>query len=126
MVAKENANYNSVDINFVQSDLFSKVHGRFNIIVCNPPYIKSGDISSLQKEVREHEPRIALDGGDDGLDFYRRLAKEVNRYIVRGGMLMLEVGENQAEDVLKLFEKRDYAMVVKDFAGVDRFLKIAF
>jgi release factor-specific protein-(glutamine-N5) methyltransferase len=126
MLAKENANYNSVDINFVQSDLFDKVHGRFNIIVCNPPYIKSKEIATLQKEVRDYEPRIALDGGADGLDFYRRLAKEVSRYIVRGGMLMLEVGENQAEDVLKLFEKRDYAMVVKDFAGVDRFLKIAF
>lgn len=126
MLAKENANYNSVDINFVQSDLFSRVHGRFNIIVCNPPYIKSGDIKHLQKEVRNYEPRIALDGGNDGLDFYRRLAKDVTRYIARGGMLMLECGENQADDILKLFEKRDYAMVVKDFAGVDRFLKIAF
>lgn len=126
MLAKENANYNSVDVTFVQSDLFSRVHGRYNLIVCNPPYIKSGDIPSLQKEVRNYEPRIALDGGDDGLEFYRRLAQEVTRYITRGGMLMLEVGEGQAEEVLKLFDKRDYAMVVKDFAGVDRFLKIAF
>lgn len=126
MLAKENANYNSVDITFVQSDLFSKVHGRFNIIVCNPPYIRSGEIPYLQSEVKDYEPRIALDGGDDGLEFYRRLSKEVSRYIVRGGMLMLEVGEGQAEDVLKLFPKRDYAMIVKDFAGVERFLKIAF
>ncbi len=126
MLARENANYNSVDINFVQSDLFSHVHGRFNLIVCNPPYIKSGEIAQLQSEVRDYEPRIALDGGDDGLEFYRRLAKEVSRYITRGGLLMLEVGEGQAEDVLKLFDKREYAMVVKDFAGVDRFLKIAF
>jgi release factor glutamine methyltransferase len=126
MLAQENANYNSVDVNFIQSDLFSKVHGRFNVIVCNPPYIKSGDIPNLQNEVKNYEPRIALDGGEDGLDFYRRLAKEVTRYIARGGMLILEVGENQAEDVLKLFEKRDYVMVVKDFAGVDRILKIAF
>lgn len=126
MLAKENANYNSVDINFIQSDLFSRVHGRFNLIVCNPPYIKSGEISSLQREVKDHEPRIALDGGEDGLDFYRRLAREVTRYIARNGILMLEVGEGQAEEVLKLFEKREYAMVLKDFAGVDRFLKIAF
>ncbi len=126
MLAKENANYNSVDINFVQSDLFTRVHGRFNLIVCNPPYIKSGEIASLQSEVRDFEPRIALDGGEDGLEFYRRLAKEVTRYITRGGLLMLEVGEGQAEEVLKLFDKREYAMVVKDFAGVDRFLKIAF
>lgn len=126
MLAKENANYNSVDVTFVQSDLFSKVHGRFNIIVCNPPYIRSGEIPYLQSEVKDYEPRIALDGGDDGLEFYRRLSKEVSRYIVRGGMLMLEVGEGQAEEVLKLFPKRDYAMIVKDFSGVERFLKIAF
>lgn len=126
MLARENANYNSVDITFVQSDLFSRVHGRFNLIVCNPPYIKTGEIPYLQKEVKDYEPRVALDGGDDGLEFYRRLSKEVTRYITRGGMLMLEVGEGQAEEVLKLFSKRDYAMIVKDFSGVERFLKIAF
>ncbi|MDE7076337.1 MAG: peptide chain release factor N(5)-glutamine methyltransferase [Clostridia bacterium] len=126
MLAKENANYNSADVNFIQSDLFSRVHGRFNIIVCNPPYIKSSEIQSLQREVRDYEPRIALDGGEDGLDFYKRLAAEISRYIIRGGILMLEVGEGQAEEVLKLFDKREYAMVVKDFSGVDRFLKIAF
>lgn len=126
MLAKENANYNSVDITFVQSDLFSRVHGRFNLIVCNPPYIRTNEIPYLQSEVKDYEPRIALDGGDDGLEFYKRLSKEISRYIVRGGMLMLEVGEGQAEDVLKLFPKRDYAMIVKDFSGVERFLKIAF
>ena len=126
MLAKENAELNGVDINFVQSDLFSKIHGRFNLIVCNPPYIRSADIDGLQREVRDYEPRVALDGGEDGLDFYRRLAKEVTRYIAKGGMLMLEVGEDQAQEVLKLFEKRDYAMIVKDLCGVDRFLKIAF
>ena len=126
MLAKENAACNSVDVTFVQSDLFSKIHGRFNLIVCNPPYIRSADILTLQREVREWEPRIALDGGEDGLDFYRRLAREIPRYIAKGGMLMLEVGEGQAEEVLKLFEKRDYAMVVKDYSGVDRILKIAF
>lgn len=126
MLARENANYNSVDVNFIQSDLFEKVHGRYNLIVCNPPYIKSSEIATLQREVKDFEPRIALDGGEDGLEFYRRLAREIPRFIVRGGMLMLEVGEGQAAEVLKLFEKREYAMVVKDFEGVDRFLKIAF
>lgn len=88
--------------------------------------IKSGEIPYLQSEVKDYEPRIALDGGDDGLEFYRRLSQEVSRYIARGGMLVLEVGENQAEDVLKLFPKREYAMIVKDFSGVERILKIAF
>ena len=126
MLAKENAALNGAEVNFVQSDLFSKIHGRFNLIVCNPPYIRTDELSSLQREVRDYEPRIALDGGEDGLEVYRRIAKEISRYIARGGMLMLEVGEGQAEEVLKMFEKRDYAMVVKDFSGVDRILKIAF
>lgn len=126
MLAEENAKLNDVNINFVQSDLFGGVRGRFNLIVCNPPYIKSSDIPKLQKEVREYEPRIALDGGDDGLDFYRRLAKEVRSYLAKDGMLLLECGEGQAEEILKLFGRRDYAMVLKDLSGVDRFLKIAF
>ncbi|MDE6597231.1 MAG: peptide chain release factor N(5)-glutamine methyltransferase [Clostridia bacterium] len=126
MLAKENAALNGVSVSFVQSDMFSNVRGRFNLIVCNPPYVKSGDIPKLQKEVRECEPRIALDGGDDGLDFYRRLAKEVRSYIAKDGMLLLECGEGQAEEILKLFGKRDYAMVIKDLSGVERFIKIAF
>lgn len=126
MLAKENAEANGVKVNFVQSDLFDKVRGRFNIIVCNPPYVKSGEIPALQREVREFEPKIALDGGADGLDFYRRLAKEVKSYLAKGGMLMLECGEGQTEEILKLFGKRDYAIVIKDFAGTDRFLKICF
>jgi release factor-specific protein-(glutamine-N5) methyltransferase len=126
MLAADNARENGVGINFVQSDLFSKVRGRYNLIICNPPYVSSGEIPKLQKEVKEFEPKIALDGGNDGLDFYRRLAKEVKSYITKGGMLLLECGEGQAEDILKLFEKRDYAIVMKDLAGTDRFLKIAF
>ena len=126
MLAKENAKLNGVNVTFVQSDLFTSVRGRFNLIVCNPPYVKSGDIPKLQKEVREFEPKIALDGGSDGLDFYRVLAKNVTRYLARDGVLLLECGEGQTEEILKLFGKRDYAMVMKDLNGVDRFLKIAF
>ena len=126
MLAKENANYNSAVVHFVQTDLFENIRGRFNVIVCNPPYIRTEEITALAREVKDFEPRIALDGGEDGLDFYRRLAREVNRYIARGGMLILEVGEGQAAEVLRLFEKRDYAIVMKDLEGQDRFLKIAF
>ena len=106
--------------------MFTNVRGRYNLIVCNPPYIKSSEIPKLQKEVREFEPKIALDGGADGLDFYRLLAKRVRSYLARDGILLLECGEGQTEEILKLFEKRDYAMVIKDLSGVDRFLKIAF
>ncbi len=126
MLAKENANLNSVDVSFVVSDLFKNVHGRYNIIVCNPPYIKSTEIPYLQREVREHEPRVALDGGEDGLDFYRRLASEVKSYLTKDGMLIMECGEGQTTEILQIFPRRDYAIVLKDLAGVERFLKIVF
>ena len=126
MLAGENAKLNDVTINLVKSDLFTSVRGRYNVIVCNPPYVKSGDIPNLQKEVRAFEPKIALDGGNDGLDFYRRIAKVVRSYLAKDGILLLEYGEGQADEILKLFERRDYAMVMKDLSGVDRFIKIAF
>lgn len=125
-LAKENAALNNVNVNFLVSDLFSNVRGRFNVIVCNPPYIRSKDIKNLQKEVRNFEPRVALDGGADGLEFYRRLADEVKSYLLTDGMLILECGEGQALEILKIFRKRDYAMVIKDNFGVDRFVKIVF
>ena len=123
-LARENAEFNGADVTFVQSDLFSRIRGRYNIIVSNPPYIPTKDIEGLQREVREFEPRLALDGGEDGLDFYRRIAQEAGKYLVRGGMLIMEVGMGEAEDVVKLFKYCDYAMIVKDMQGVDRFVKI--
>lgn len=126
MLARENAELNNVKINFILSDMFRNVKGRYNIIVCNPPYIKSGEIPYIQREVRDFEPKVALDGGDDGLDFYRRIAQEVKSYLVKDGMLIMECGEGQTEEILKLFKKRDYAMVIKDDAGLDRFVKIVF
>lgn len=126
MLAEENAKLNDVNVHFFVGDLFQKIRGRFNIIVCNPPYIKSSEIPSLQREVIDHEPRVALDGGDDGLEFYRRLAAEVRSYLVKGGMLILECGEGQMNDILQIFHRRDYAIVLKDLSGVDRFVKIVF
>lgn len=126
MLARENANYNSVNINFSVGDMFENVHGRYNIIVCNPPYIPTDEISLIQREVREFEPRVALDGGEDGLEFYRRLASEIKSYIAKDGMLIMECGEGQAEAILQIFSKREYAMVMKDLSGADRFVKIVF
>lgn len=126
MLAKENAALNKVKVNFVVGDLFRNVKGKFNIIVCNPPYIKSGEIPEIQREVREFEPRVALDGGEDGLDFYRRIADEIKPHMAKDGMLIMECGEGQTEEILALFKKREYAMVIKDLAGVDRFVKIVF
>lgn len=126
MLAEENAKLNDVTVHFTVSDLFKNVRGRFNIIVCNPPYIKSSEIPALQKEVREYEPKVALDGGEDGLEFYRRLAVDIRQYLVKGGMLIVECGEGQTNEILKIFQKRDYAIVLKDLAGVERFVKIVF
>ncbi len=126
MLARENANYNSVNISFAVGDMFENVHGRFNIIVCNPPYIPTDEIALIQREVREFEPRVALDGGEDGLDFYRRLASDIKSYLAKDGMLILECGEGQTEAILQIFPKREYAMVLKDLSGVDRFVKIVF
>lgn len=123
-VARENARLNKANVNFVQSDLFENIRGRFNLITVNPPYVRSGDINGLQREVRDFEPRLALDGGEDGLDFYRRIAEKLPRYLVRGGMIILECAEDQAQEILKIFTRCDYAMVVKDLNGKERFVKI--
>jgi len=123
-LAKENAEANEADILFVQSDLFTRLRGRFDLIISNPPYIPSADIETLQTEVKDYEPRLALDGGADGLDIYRRIAAEAAKYLNRGGMLMMEVGEGEAEKVVRLFKNSAYSMIVKDFNGVDRYVKI--
>ncbi len=123
-VAKENARLNKANVTFMQSDLFSNVRGKFNVITANPPYVPSGEMRFLQKEVREHEPALALDGGEDGLDFYRRIAEKLPRYLGHGGILIVECGEDQAQEVIKIFSKCDYAMVAKDEEGKDRFVKI--
>ncbi len=124
-VAKKNAKLNDArDIKFIQSDLFEKVRGKFDIIVSNPPYIPTATIETLQREVRDHEPRLALDGGEDGLDFYRRIAQDAPKRLARGGMLIMEVGEGEAKKVVKLFKNCSYSMIVKDFNGIDRYVKI--
>lgn len=124
-LAKENAMANGAEILFLQSDLFSRMRGRFDIIVSNPPYIPSAEIEKLQREVKDFEPRLALDGGTDGLDIYRRIAAEASKYIRRGGMLIMEVGEGEANDVVKLFKGNNvYAIIAQDFNGVDRYVKV--
>ena len=125
-LAKENAVENKADILFLQSDLFARIRGRFDIIVTNPPYIPSGDIEGLQWEVKDHEPRLALDGGADGLDYYRRIATEATKYLNKGGSLLMEVGIGEAQEVVKLFKGSSYTMVIQDFNGIDRYVKIVF
>ncbi len=123
-LAKENAAANEADVLFIQSDMFSRIRGRFDIIISNPPYIPTATVNTLQREVKEHEPRLALDGGKDGLDFYRRIAADAGKYLTRGGMLIMEVGEGQAQNVVKLFKGQSYSMISQDFNGVERYVKI--
>lgn len=122
-LARENAAENQADVEFVQSDLFAEIDGAFDVIVSNPPYIKSEDIDGLQREIRDFEPRIALDGGADGLDFYRRIAKDAPAHIKSGGALFLECGETQAEEIAAMFEK---AEIFKDLEGKERIVKAEF
>lgn len=107
---------------FLEGDLFAGLEERFDIIVSNPPYIKTDVIDTLMPEVREHEPVMALDGGADGLAFYRRIAGDAGAYLDGGGMLFFEIGCEQAEDVRSIMEAAGFreVEVVKDFAGLDR------
>lgn len=107
---------------FVQSDLFAQIEGTFEIIVSNPPYIPSAVIGSLMEEVRLHEPLSALDGGSDGLSFYRRITAESRKYLCRGGYLFLEIGYDQKDAVAGMMEEAGFADVtaVPDYAGLDR------
>lgn len=109
-------------VSFVQSDLFENVTGKYEIIVSNPPYIRSAVIPTLMPEVKEHEPMQALDGMADGLFFYRRIVEESKNYLTGGGMLYFEIGHDQAADVSELMQNAGLSEinVVKDFAGLDR------
>ena len=107
---------------FLQSDLFEKVEGKFEIIVSNPPYIASAEVEKLMPEVRDHEPRMALDGTEDGLYFYRRIIKEAGKHLVSSGMLFFEIGYDQGQAVSELMRTEGYCdvQVVQDYAGLDR------
>ena len=107
---------------FLQSDLFEKVEGKFEIIVSNPPYIASAEVEKLMPEVRDHEPRMALDGTEDGLHFYRRIIEEAGRHLVSSGMLFFEIGYDQGQAVSELMRNEGYCevQVVQDYAGLDR------
>lgn len=124
-VARENALINEENVNFIESDLFSNVEGRFDIIVSNPPYIPKDDIRELSKEVRVYEPHLALDGREDGLYYYRQIAKELKQYLKPKGIVFFEIGYNQAEALIEILEAEgiEEIEVVKDLAGLDRIIK---
>jgi release factor glutamine methyltransferase len=133
-VARANATKNKVNGNttFVKSDLFADIKSgtfgkKFELIVSNPPYIRTDDLPLLQREV-QHEPKLALDGGADGLDCYRRIAKECKPYIKKGAVILLEVGHDQAKAVCGILLKQGFSMfeIYRDYGGFDRVVKARF
>ncbi len=122
LLAKENARDNDVKIEWIQSNLFEKVKGRFPVIVSNPPYIPTEVIETLDDEVKVYEPMEALDGMEDGLHFYREIVSQAGNYLERRGMLFFEIGAEQGEAVSGLMKEAGFVdvCVEKDLAGLDR------
>ncbi|MBS4882009.1 MAG: peptide chain release factor N(5)-glutamine methyltransferase [Peptoniphilus harei] len=108
------------NIKILESDLFDKVSGKFDLIYSNPPYIKSCEIENLQVEVKDHEPRLALDGGNDGLYFYREIIKEAPNYLNNNGFLVFEIGYDEAEDISLIMKKNFDTTIYKDLNHLDR------
>ena len=130
-LATENAKANSAkNVKFVESDMLSAAYfngklksRKFDLIISNPPYIQSAVIETLEPEVKDHEPRIALDGGEDGLDFYRQIASDAASHLKKNGILMMEIGYDQRDEVKNLLaETGAYEKIVglTDLAGLDR------
>lgn len=120
-LAKENAQNLNLDITFVKSDMFENIDGKFDLIVSNPSYIPSSKIKKLDKAVKGYEPLSALDGGVDGLDFYRAIADNFRAHLADCGALVLELGIDEAENVKKLFDNYE-TEIIKDYSGIDRIL----
>lgn len=121
VVAMVNSKINKVNVSFVRSNLFENICQKFDIIVSNPPYIKTEDIKFLQKEVR-CEPILALDGGNDGMEFYKKIIISANEFLNTNGLIALEIGYNQAKEVSQLLVENNYKnlRIIKDYGNNDR------
>lgn len=129
-VAKENAyRLGAYNVGFRQSDLFAEVRGaRFDVITANPPYIPSEEIETLDADVRDFEPRLALDGGADGLDLVRRIVAEAPDFLAPGGVLAMEIGAGEAEETARLLGERGFSDVRadRDIARIERVVSGVF
>ena len=122
-VAKENFKLFDADVKTELIDLYGDIDDKFDIIVSNPPYIKTSDMDGLDDVVKNYEPHLALDGGVDGLDFYRRICAGAKARLNDGGMIFLEVGAGQANDVKKMLDEEFNVEIIKDISGVDRIIR---
>lgn len=109
---------------FIVSNWLSPICGLYDLIISNPPYIPSKDIDTLSGSVKNYDPLVSLDGGEDGLKCYREIAEDITRVISKNGRVILEIGYNQADDVIKIFESKDFIFLDKyiDINGLDRIL----
>lgn len=123
-VANKNIKYNNVEnkVNFIKSDLYKNVKGKFDIIISNPPYIKSDVIETLEDDVKKYEPILALDGGTDGLYFYKKIINDADNFLKDNSYIIFEIGYDQGKDVKTLLEKKQFKEIeiIKDLAGFDR------
>lgn len=121
-VAKKNAQNLDANVTLIRGNLFQNIEGRFDYILSNPPYIPSEVIEGLMPEVKEHEPRLALDGEADGLSFYRKIINEAPDYLNPDGRIYFEIGAEQGKDLICLMDERGFSEVKvhKDLAGLDR------
>lgn len=126
-VAKENAKQNNANVEFIESDLFKglKRGRKFDIIVSNPPYIRSLDIEGLDEEVKNYDPKLALDGGEDGLDFYRKISLEAVNHLNKNGKILYEIGKGQYVAVKKILEKSGFENIrgIKDYNKIYRIVE---
>ena len=122
-LARKNAEKLGADVEFLQGDLFAATEQKFDVIVSNPPYVRSKDIDGLQKEI-SFEPRIAFDGGEDGLEIYRRIAAEVKSHLKENGKLFLEIGYDQKDAITDLFADFSSVETFKDYGGNDRIVVV--
>ena len=122
-LAKENAVKTGANVELLKSDLLQSVEGTFDLITANPPYIPSGEIAKLDQFVKK-EPRLALDGGKDGLDCYKKIAATVSPHLAEGGVILMEIGAEQGEAVSAFFASIGTVTVIKDLEGHDRVVKV--
>lgn len=125
-IAKKNSRINKVEsrIKWIEADILNnyRFDGKVDLIVSNPPYITTKDCSKLEEDVRDYEPMLALDGGEDGLIFYREITKQAKNHLVKGGVLAYEIGYNQGEDVRRIMDENGFEEieVIKDLVCKDR------
>ena len=120
-VARKNAKALDAKVRFLKSDMFQNIKSKFDIIVSNPPYIPTKQIESLDREVKDYDPKISLDGGYDGFDFYRLIAQNAKQHLNKNGKILLEVGKGQANKVKNMLEKNGFVCYIKkDYNNIDR------